>query len=178
MQRTPTDGRRIYTIGSLDNAGPLGASLSGLWAPPTESDYWGCGVATNLLAVSDSPRVLIGLGAGLCFIAAFAGALLALAIDDPDIVVTERVVEVAPPPPDLSPPPEAFDALRADYVERTGIEDEWTTAVVEEIAGGVCDGHYPLPTLAEYYESDPGIVLGGSELLDFMTQVQSACSTG
>lgn len=134
-------------------------------------------VATSLRTVSESPRLLLGLGVGLCFISAFAGALLALAIDAPDVVVTERVVEVAPPPPDLSPPLEASNALRADYVERTGTEEEWASVVVEEIAGGVCNGHEALSTLAENYESDPAIVLGGSELLEFMSQVQSACKT-
>jgi hypothetical protein len=128
--------------------------------------------------MSDSPRLLIGIGVVLCFVAAFAGALLALAIDDPDVVVTERVVEVAPPPPDLSPPPEAFDALRTDYVQRTGTEEEWASAIVEEIAGTVCNDHGPLSDLAERFESDPAIVLSGSELLEFMAQVQPLCETG
>lgn len=147
-------------------------------ALPTNPDDRAYGLATIVRAVSDSPRLLVGLGAVLCFVAAFAGALLALAIDEPDVVVTERVVEKAPPTPDLSPPPEAFNALRAEYVKRTGTEDEWTSAVVEEIAGGVCNGHEPLSTLADHYESDPGIALSGSELLEFMTQVRSVCNTG
>jgi hypothetical protein len=123
--------------------------------------------------MGSSPRLLIGVGVGLCFVAAFAGALLALAIDDPDVVVSERIVEVASSQDLL--PFEGFNALRADYVERSGAEDKWTSGAVEEIVGGVCGGSEPLAALADTFEEDPAILLGDSELLEFMTQVQSVC---
>lgn len=128
--------------------------------------------------MKNSSPLLIAVGMALCFVSAFGGALLALQIDDPEVVVTERVVEVTPPLPDLTPLPEAMKKLAAEWVERTGseVEEEYAMRVVSEIAYGVCSRRDEPPSIyLEQYESDPAFILKGPELLDFVALVESEC---
>lgn len=120
-----------------------------------------------------SGGVLIGIGCLLCFGSAVGGSLLALAIDQPDVLVTERVVEVEPSEPSRLPPPEDLDKLRVSYIERTGQEDEWTAVLVEELSGAICDGGLSADGLLDHL--GPDIVLESPELDDFVNEVRSVC---
>ncbi len=110
----------------------------------------------------------------LSFLSALGGAFLALRLDNPKVVVTERVVEVTP----VTGPPELSEADLATlgrlYVEMTGEDQEWTLSLVHEISGRVCDG---APSAAEVLGSfgpdDISMSLDDFEV--FVEQVRAAC---
>ncbi len=110
----------------------------------------------------------------LSFISALGGSLLALSIDNPEVVVTERVVEVEPSPalPELAPGDR--EAMVALYVDMAGEDDQWTEAVVDEIISQVCGG---TPSPAAVFDNfAPGdISLTPDEFEVFIEQVRAVC---
>ena len=130
------------------------------------------------MAVDISRGGLVALACALSLVSGLAGGLLALALDDPDVVITERVVEVAAPagaseaPTELSPGD--VEQLRLSYVAITGEDEAWTTGLVHEIGGSVCEGGQ---TAADLLAGPLGrdITMEQADLEDFVDEVLLAC---
>ena len=119
---------------------------------------------------------LVIVGCVLSFLSALGGALLALSLDEPEIVETEYVVEVPQPDPVIEPTEEALDTLTQRYVELGGRDDEWTRSLVHEIGGHVCESETN-PSVADLLDSGLGsdISLAEEDLELFLQEVRAAC---
>jgi hypothetical protein len=121
-----------------------------------------------------SSPVLLAMAATLSFFSAFGGALLALALDSPEVVVTERVVEVAP-----ATPPEISEAdlfeLRNLYVEMTGEDVRGSLGLVHEIGGRVCNGGAPSATEVLDSFGPDMISMNPVDFEAFVEQVRAVC---
>ncbi len=81
--------------------------------------------------------------------------------------VTERITEVTPSAPDLSPTAEDLKIIEERYVAQFGVEDEWTANLVSEITGVACNSN-SLETDLRSVAQDPSAVPSESELADFV----------
>ena len=121
-----------------------------------------------------SAPALLAAAVVLSFLAALGGSLLALRLDSPEIVTTERVVEVVPTaaPPELAE--DDLETLRALYVEMAGEDEDWTLNLIHEIGGMVCDGS---PSASDVLRSfGPGdISMAPDDFEVFFEQVRAAC---
>ncbi len=115
----------------------------------------------------------------LCFLSGVTGGWVALALYEPEVLVTERVVEVLPPPPDLDPHPDDLADLTRLYAELAGVEAKWTGDLVHELAGVACNNPYTLATDIESLSEDPAITVSASILENFVeSEVLPRCRTG
>ena len=123
---------------------------------------------------SPSGLSLVAAACVLSFLAALGGAWLALTLDEPDVVITERVIEVRPIQNTAEISPDDLEALRLIYVETTGIDATWTLGLVHEIAGSVCDEEQSADQLlASPLQAD--ITMRPGDLESFVDEVRAVC---
>ncbi|MEZ5375382.1 MAG: hypothetical protein R2733_02655 [Acidimicrobiales bacterium] len=121
-----------------------------------------------------SGGVLVGIGCLLCFGSALGGALVALAIDEPDVVVAERVVEVAPPTPSQKPLPGDLERLASMLIDAAGTSAEVAPALVDEIGIMVCDFGYTPEQVGDTFVRD--ITMSREDIEVFVAEVLSSCA--
>lgn len=121
-----------------------------------------------------SAPALLVVAVVLSFLASVGGSLLALRLDNPEIVVTERVVEFAPTrgPPVLAQ--DDLEALSVLYAEMTGEDEDSTLSLVHEIGGMVCEGTPSASAVLEGFGSND-ISMNPDDFETFVEQVRAVC---
>lgn len=121
-----------------------------------------------------SPTGLLAAAVVLSFMAALGGALLALRLHEPDVIVTQRVVEVSSAERVAEPSEADLASLAVLYSEITGENEDWTFGLVDEIAGMVCEGERSATTIIES-GLGPDISMQTDELQQFVDEVLAVC---
>ena len=125
-----------------------------------------------------SNTAAVAIGCVLAFVSAFGGAMLALAIDEPDVVVTETVVEVEAADPPPVPSDEDLDELAAVYREATGDDNTHLTNLIQEIAAWVCEAEgsaaeIPVDEIRDTF--GPDIAMDDIEFEAFARDIWNRC---
>jgi hypothetical protein len=113
---------------------------------------------------------LIALGCVLCLASGLLGGFLALALSEPDVVYSERVIDVRQPVE--SPSEQDLAPLIDRYVSLSGE----TTLKAEPLVGGIaamaCTYGHGATEVRAYYTD---ISIDDATLTEFIEQVQTVC---
>ena len=110
-----------------------------------------------------------------CLASGVLGAFIALAIDQPDVVVQDRIVEVPAQEPIPSVDRATALELTAEYIALGGPDEPSSESFVDEFWFSVCHGGEPLDEIVRLWAEDPAVILSAEDLRGFAEFVASRC---